>query len=729
MGFPRIGLRSKLEKVLLLVGVGAFVLFLFHFFHYDDSHVQRLVNSVSTPKQTTPGVIDANYILFPGRYSLNETGLREHLANTSSKDWKIVKVRQKDTKLVETFVKDPYVAHQDFSLYSSSALEQNQCDAKFNVTVDSLKVSKRTPIPADFRYILEHVVREHDIYKDPYYKDIAPLIMDHIREELKQDFIHPFWFRLAGSSVWLKDHNVHLVISRFVFSDKLKKNDPQVSLTLGQIFDENWNELRDVRLVFPTNAIDDETAPIFKSGSQSFSLYLFPRILPIPFYHDYGKDNGKLFGPEDPRLMLVKNPDGYEEPLIVFNAQHYRFDKKKSKREENGEGTSLDAREEMEKVRYRSMFFTLPFQLQRSKRVDLEENKRADHKWFAKTKEIHVENMKKDTTNKNWTPMVSSTSSLTFNDYDDNILFVTQLDNLKVVRCSIYTDDTSCHQMYNSNGDVGMLRGGTPFININTLIAQQHPEMLNELFPTGREVFIGISRANLKSCGCSTNFYRPNIVVITKDQASYYDHKTGEDKTKFFYKVSHVSSSLSLEVEMDPWLPEDPKSVCGNTNALIPNGIGSWNIDSLKKVGDRWEIDDSMSLALSVADNSVDRVYLLGVLNAVVNSYDNSVLYSPNGFRDGQSMSLPILTKDGELEKPLLGFNNDNINCAMRTSKDFCANYGAMQKAIIENLPDADTKKSKEKFDKEFEEFEKALEKSKSKSNSAKDNKGDLQLH
>lgn len=718
MVFPRIGLRSKIEKVLLLVAVGAFVLFLLHFFQYDDSHVQRLVNSVSAPQLKTPGVVDANYILFPAGYQLNETGLRSHLANTSSSDWKIVKVRQKPGKPVAPFVDDEFVQHKDFSLYSSSALDKNECDAALNVTVDSLTVSKRTPIPADFRYILELIVREHDIYKDPYYKDIAPLMMQHVREELKMNFINAFWFRLSGSSVWLKDHNVHFVISRFIYTDTLTKNEPLVSLTLGQIFDENWNELRDVRLVFPTNTIDDESAPTFKSGTQSFSLYRFPRILPIPFYHDYGKDNGKLFGPEDPRLMVVKNPDGYEEPLIVFNAQHFRMEKK-NKRDEKGDEVSLDAREDLEKVNYRSMFYTLPFQFQKSKRVDLEKNKKADNKWFAKTKEIHVPGMKKETTNKNWTPMVSSTSSLSFNDYDDSILFVTQLNHLHIVRCSIYTDDSACYPVYDSNGEVGELRGGTPFININSLVAKQYPERVSELFPLGREVFIGIARAHLKKCGCGPSFYRPNIVVITKDQASYYDHKTGEDRTKYFYKISHVSSSLSLEVTMEPFDPADPKSICENVNALIPNGIGEWKIDTLENMGDRWKIDDTMNLALSVADNSVDRVYLRGVLNAVLNSYDKSTVFSPNGTANGQVMNLPVLSKDGELQTVLEGFNNDNVNCALLRSRDFCAAYGEEQKALAEQLPnaEADAAKAKEKFEKEFDEFKKALEKLKPKSN------------
>lgn len=717
MAFPRIGLRSKIEKVLLLVVVGALVLFLLHLFHYDDSHVNRLVNSVSASKLKTPGVVDANYILFPAGYLLNETGLRSHLANTSSSNWKIVKVRQKNLKPIAPFVDDEYVPHKDFSLFASSALEKNQCDAEFDIKVNSLSVSKRTPIPADFRYILELVVREHDIYKDPYYKDIAPLIMQHVREELKMDLIKPFWFRLAGSSVWLKDHNVHFVISRFIFTDKMKKDDPLVSLTLAQIFDENWNELRDVRLVFPTNTIDDESAPTFKSGTQSFSLYRFPRILPIPFYHDYGKDDGKLFGPEDPRLMLVKNPDGYEEPLIVFNAQHFRMEKKQGKRDEHGDEFSLDAREDLEKVNYRSMFFTLPFQFQKSKRVDLEKNKKADNKWFTKTKEIHVAGMKKETTNKNWTPMVSSTSSLSFNEYDDSILFVTQLNHLHIVRCSLYTDDSTCYRVYDSNGDVGELRGGTPFININSLVTKQYPELVHEIFPVGREVFIGIARAHLKECGCGPSFYRPNIVVITKDQASYYDHKSAEDRTKFFYKISHVSSSLSLEVTMEPFDPQDPKSICTRVNALIPNGIGEWKIDTLEKVGDRWKIDDTMNLAVSVADNTVDRVYLRGVLNSVLNSYDKSTVFSPNGTANGQVINLPVLTKDGELQTVLDGFNSGNVDCAMVRSRDFCAAYGEEQKGLAEKLPhsEADTIRAKEKLEKEFDEFKKALEKLKAK--------------
>lgn len=703
MVFPRIGVRSKVEKVVLLVVVVAVVLLSLHFFDYDDSHFHRIVNSFSATKQSTSGFLDASYVLFPANYELNQTALRTHLTNTSSSDWKIIQVRKADVKPIAPFIEEEYIPHQDFSLYHSTALEANECDALVNLTVDSLTVSKRTKIPADFRHILELIVHEHDKYKDPYYKDIAPLIMKHVREELKMDFIDPFWFRLSGSSVWLKDHNVHFVISRFIFTDKLTKNDPLLSLTLGQIFDEHWNELRDVRLVFPTNDVADETAPVFRSGAQSFSLYRFPRILPIPFHHDYGKEGGKLFGPEDPRLMLVTNPGGYEEPLIVFNAQHYRMEKE-------------DGKEELQKVSYRSMFFTLPFQFQKAKGVDVEVNKKAEKKWFTKTSLIDVQNMKKEKKNKNWTPMVSASNSLTFDDYDDSILFVTQLDNLKVVRCSLYSDANTCYEIYNTDGNVGDLRGGTQFININSLISQQHPDLVSKIFPPGRELYIGIARAHLSLCGCGSAFYRPNIVAITKDQASYYDHEAEEDRTKFFYRVSHVSSSLSLEVTMDPWNPDDPKSICLSVNALIPNGIGGWKIDTLKQVGDKWEVDDTLSLAISVADNTVDRVYLKGVLDAVFNSYDHSTVFAPQGAEKGQVIDVPFLAKDGKLKSDLQGFNNDNIHCAMRTSKDFCAAYGKEQKELTEHLSVADTSKLKDEFKKTFDEFKKALEKVKQES-------------
>lgn len=705
MVFPRIGVRSKIEKVLLLVVVIVVVLLSLHFFDYDDSHFHRLANSFSATKQSTSGILDANYVLFPANYKLNQTALRTHLTNTSSSDWKIVQVRKADVKPIAPMLEKGYVAHPEFSLYHSTALEANQCDALVNVTVDSLSVARKNQVRADFRYILELIVHEHDKFKDPYYKDIAPLIMKHVRQELSMNFIDPFWTQVSGSSVWLKDHNVHLVISNFVFTDRLteKLTDEELllSLALAQIFDEHWNELRDVRLVFPTNDINDETAPVFRSGAQSFSLYLFPRILPIPFYHDYGKEGGRLFGVENPRLILVTNPNGYEEPLIAFNAQHYRIE-------------NIDGKDE--KANYRSMFFSLPFQFQKAKGVDVEVNKKAEKKWFSKTSLVELPYLKKEKNVDTWTPMVSASNSLTFNDYDDSILFVTQFDNLKVVKCSLYNEINSCYEVYSTNGEVGELSGGTQFININSLIAKQFPDMVSKLFPPGREVFIGIAKSRLELCGCGPSFYRPSIVAITKDQASYYDYKAEEDKTKFFYRVSHVSSSLSLDLDYSALDLEDPKAVCKKVNALIPNGIGEWKIDSLRKVGDNWEADDTLNLALTIAETSVDGVYLKGVLNAVLNSYDHSTVFAPNGAENGQVIDVPILAKDGSIESELKGFNNDNIHCAMKTSRDFCAAYGKEQQKFADSLPNINFPNLKEKFEKEFTEFKKALDKVKQES-------------
>lgn len=684
MLLPRLSLRTKFEKSLLIVALVFVVLFLYHFIHGPTDVVNRLIPSVSPAEPR---------IIFPANHALNESALWSHLKNTTSKDWRLVQVRPSEVVVVPDFDNTDYSPHLAFSLFHASANKHfNQCDAAENVEIDSISVSPRTPIPANFRDVLQRFVDEHDLDLNSYYKDVAPLMLRHVRAELKQDFILPFWFRLLGSSVWLKDHNVHFVISRFILADRLNKSNPRLSLTLAQVFDRNWNELNDVRLVFPTNPVNDESAPVFELGGETFSLFVFPRFLPIPFYHDYGK-GGDVFGPEDPRVMLVRNQGGYDEPMITFNARQLVREK-----DENGNPVSKD---------YRSMFYSLPFQFQKGK-GHLEGGRilRSLDVWFSKTKEINVVGLKRASKQKNWTPMISVHSRT--GDYDKSIFFVTRLENLKVVKCDLYSDDDRCYSVYEMGGNFGDLRGGTPFININALLEAQHPEVLYKAIPAGREVYVGIARAHLRNCGCGGSFYRPNLVVITKDQASYFNHDRSEDRTQLFYKISHVSSSMSLEITMDPWVPGEPKSMCQNVNALIPNGIGAWKIDSIEYVSGRWVVDDTMSLSVSVSDNSVDALNVRGVLNAVFNSYDNSTFVNL-AKAPQQFLGLPEVDLLGHLIQELSGFSNDNIDCALDTSRDFCKAYGAEQAELTKDLEQVDNTEAKKKFDQELNAFKGVL--------------------
>lgn len=700
----RLSLRSRVEKVALVVFVLVFALASYHLFHYDDSHIHNLFlptsSSTTTEVEQPLGVLRDGIISFPATHLMNETIIRHHLENTTSKDWDIVQIQPEQVRRIAPLEEAEFSPHQGFSFYQSkSDPRQGTCDELPDVLINSLQVSPRKPIPCDFKDIFNRIIFDYEVEKDPYYQDIAPLMMKHIRVEVQQDFIKPYWFRLSGSSVWLKDHNVHFVVSRFIFAKNRNKSDPLLSLTLAQIFDENWNELKDIRLVFPTRKVtdtqtglEDETAPVFKIGAQRFSLYKFPRALPIPFFHDYGKKGGNLFGAEDPRVMLVRNPEGYEEPLIVFNAKHV-----KAKGDTEDDVTNL-----------RSMFYTLPFQLQKGKKVDIVKEPKAANKWFTRTKRILVPG-DDGATKKNWTPLLSSYSSYGSNSYDETISFVSQLEALKIVQCNLYSEDERCDRVYELKGGVGALRGGTPFLNIKNLIGAQFPALVDKIFPPFREVYVGVARAHLSGCGCGS-FYRPNLVVITKDRASYYDQDKNEKRTQFFYKVAYVSSSMSLGVTIDPWVPNNPKTVCSNVNALIPNGIAGWTIHSLEPSDERWTVSDTMSLGISVSDNSVDRLSLTGVLDVVLNGQDKSLFYHPRGPQLHRDMGFPELDKNGQLIPKLFGFDDGNIHCAMDTSGTFCRTYSQQQKEIADQLGDIDLSKEEDEFKKSLQAFETALE-------------------
>lgn len=63
------------------------------------------------------------------------------------------------------------------------------------------------------------------------------------------------WSRLLGSSVWLPEQNVYLLVSRLSYT-----SEPWFSVLRGQIFDSDWNELRNYTItregqttVFPSN--------------------------------------------------------------------------------------------------------------------------------------------------------------------------------------------------------------------------------------------------------------------------------------------------------------------------------------------------------------------------------------------------------------------------------------------------------------------------------------------
>ena len=63
---------------------------------------------------------------------------------------------------------------------------------------------------------------------------------------------------------------MYFMISRIAYSPHGVKNQPVVSLTYGQLFDRNWNEVKNINLLVPSND------PSKNGGHDSFRIISFP---------------------------------------------------------------------------------------------------------------------------------------------------------------------------------------------------------------------------------------------------------------------------------------------------------------------------------------------------------------------------------------------------------------------------------------------------------------------
>jgi hypothetical protein len=117
------------------------------------------------------------------------------------------------------------------------------------------------------------------------------------------DIIARQWFRLSGSSVWLPEQRVFLLVTRVIFLGPLERiTYPTGSFLRGQVYDKNWKELNEYTLVFKNKRVK------------------FPLIFDVPT--EYKTGHG--LGPEDPRIILESVHGA--EPVIVFNMIHPRTD-------------------------------------------------------------------------------------------------------------------------------------------------------------------------------------------------------------------------------------------------------------------------------------------------------------------------------------------------------------------------------------------------------------------
>ncbi|KAL6453549.1 RHD1 Beta-mannosyltransferase 2 [Candida maltosa Xu316] len=357
----------------------------------------------------------------------------------------------------------------------------------------------------------------------------------------------------------------------------------------------------------------------------------------MPVYLNDKQQKGRFYGVEDPRILLVKNINGYDEPVIIYNSHHRKISKTEFASDNEGKVNFGS---------YRSIFMAWLWQEQQGL-SNLEElpHHASKNKKYIRIKELVKPDGKRSAKEKNWAPFINFKSRKE-DGYDSHLYFMYQFENLKILKCSLL-DEEDCVWEYQANdkSGAGKLRGGTELVNINQLLStlkHKDTDTFLDMIPQGREIWIGFARAVLVGCGCGSKMYRPNVVILIKD----------DDK----YRISHVSSFASLGIKILPWT--EGEGLCEGKNLIIPNGISSWTLD--KDAADM--VQDFLTISISRADTTVELVHIRGFLRALLFENYNSRL----------------------LESSTMGYDNKNIECALKKSDEFCKAYAEEIKASEE---------------------------------------------
>lgn len=523
--------------------------------------------------------------------------------------------------------KDNYHKHE-ISMYDSISDIGGSVDKCQSLNKNiGLEITQSQILEFSYEKIVRILIQQ--MKDDPAILELKGFFNDDLEQHLQDGSAGDHWYKFAGTTVWLEQYGVHFMISRMMYSPPGPKKHSVLSLLYGQVYDENWNELENVELVLPT--------PNTLNKDKSYRSIKFPSFLPIPFYHDSNYRLKRFYGPEDARMLLVKNKDGVDEPLIVFNAYH---------RKTSDEIKIDEASSSIKFEYYRSMFIGWPFQSQLGKQnVDGTQKSKYANNEYTKVTELKFSGSPRLKVQKNWTPFVSNKARQA-DGYDKNIHFVYRWQNLEIVKCRLadHSEISQCTFEYKRDeslpldAKVGDLRGGTELISLSNIF----PELDNH-FKLDTEVWIGFSRAHIKSCGCGSSMYRPNLVVLYRDDN--------------VFKIAQLSGFLSLDIKVTGW--SNPQKICQprEPDALIPNGIASWDVNS-HMVGLKQVHEDYVTLVLSAGDSIDHKIHIKNLLKVVLS--ETSLLSSDNK----------------------LGYNDDLVVCSINNSKDFCAAYGKLQSKV-----------------------------------------------
>ncbi|EXJ67593.1 uncharacterized protein A1O5_08938 [Cladophialophora psammophila CBS 110553] len=375
------------------------------------------------------------------------------------------------------------------------------------------------------------------------------------------EIIEKTWARLSGSSVWLPEQKVFLSVTRVIFCPSRTRSVPKMSFLRGQLYNQDWEHLDNHTITW---------------GGQQFK---FPLVFDVPAQWE---DDGSLYGPEDPRIILEDNVKG-AEPVVIFNMIAKRTEWK------------------------RAMYIFRPFS--------------------NYSTVLTIKDTDRQSTEKNWAPFFipneqqqasagtnPTTAIAALRQPSEYIHFVYSFKPLRILKCHLrcgdcefeYEQEVPDNFMTKHNEEGGSLRGGTNFVPVPL------PSSMN-IDPRVR-VYAAFPRTNIEK-HCDGSFYRPEFVVMINIGTQFH--------------LAFASESLDFGNAILDLGPEDDR--CDKGRILIPNSVAQWDTSNGH---------DVMSVTFSVNDETVQVARIEGLLSFVRNLPQFKTLLKKDGLLKGADSDL-----------------------------------------------------------------------------------------
>jgi hypothetical protein len=376
-----------------------------------------------------------------------------------------------------------------------------------------------------------------------------------------RDIVDKTWMRLAGSSVWLPQQQVYLSVTRVVFSPSRTRTAPKMSFLRGQLFNADWDHMNNYTIVW---------------GGRQFT---FPMIFDVPAQMD---QDGDMFGPEDPRIVL-EHGVADAEPVIVFNMVGRKSDWK------------------------RAMYLYRPFS-HASTILTIKDTVRLyNEKDWAPF--FVPEHEQQGLLGKIPLPVPGVVQRP--NEY---IHFVYSFRPLRILKCHMrcgdcefeYEQEVPNKAFNRHHEEAGSVRGGTNFVPV--------PIPSNMDIDSRVRVYAAFPQTNIEKY-CDGNFYRPEFAVMIN---------IGNQ-----YQLAFASESLDFGKTILELGPEEDR--CETGSVITPNTVARWDTASGQ---------DVMTVLFSVNDESTQVARLHGLLPFVRNLPQFKTLLKRNGILKGADADL-----------------------------------------------------------------------------------------